>query len=79
MIIDLEIANHTVPQCAMKVRRTRELGPYSPSNDPNPCGCYFDAHIPGGTAPASCKTCTTTPECGDAGNMICSYGYCEAK
>ena len=79
LIIDLEIASHTVPQCAMKVRRTRELGPYSASNDPNPCGCYFDAHIPGGAVPASCKTCTTTDECGDAGNMICSYGYCEAK
>jgi ABC-type phosphate transport system substrate-binding protein len=77
-IIDLEIAAHTVPQCAMKVRRTTELGAYSAYTDPNPCACYFEFKATG-TAPASCKTCTTTPDCGDAGNMICSYGYCEAK
>jgi ABC-type phosphate transport system substrate-binding protein len=77
LILDLEIANHTVPQCAMKVKRTSELGAYMPNDDAHPCGCYFDAHIPGGTT--SCKTCTTDSDCGDAGNTTCSYGYCEAK
>jgi len=76
-IVDLEIASHTVPQCAMKVKRTKELEKAVAYTDPNPCGCYFDFKATG-TAPASCKTCATTPECGDAGNMICSYGYCEA-
>ncbi len=78
-IVDLEIAQHTIPQCAMKVKRTKELGAYTAYTDPSPCGCYFDAHVPGGSVPASCKTCTDNSECGDAGTMICSYGYCEAK
>jgi ABC-type phosphate transport system substrate-binding protein len=78
-IVDLEISTHTIPQCAMKVKRTKELGPYAAYTDANPCGCYFDAHVPGGTVPASCKTCMTNDDCGDAGNMTCSYGYCEAK
>jgi ABC-type phosphate transport system substrate-binding protein len=77
-IIDLEISAHTVPQCAMKVKRTKELGPYASYTDPTPCNCYFEAKATG-TAPASCKTCMNTSECGDAGNMTCSYGYCEAK
>jgi hypothetical protein len=76
-IIDLEIASHTIPQCAMKVKRTKELGPYAAYTDANPCGCYFDAHIPGGST--TCKTCTTNDDCGDAGSTTCSYGYCEAK
>ncbi len=50
-IIDLEIGKGTVPQCAMKVKRTRELGPYTPNDDPNPCNCYFDAHRPGAHLP----------------------------
>ena len=58
--------------------RTKELEKAVAYTDPNPCGCYFEFKATG-TAPASCTTCTTTPECGDAGNMICSYGYCEAK
>jgi len=76
-IIDLEIATHTVPQCAMKVKRSTELGAYTPYTDPHPCGCYFELKA-NGTAPASCKTCMTDPDCG-ASNLICSYGYCEAK
>jgi hypothetical protein len=79
LIIDLEIKSHTIPQCAMKVKRTKELGPYAAYTDPKPCGCYFDAHVPGGSVPATCKTCTDDTGCGDAGNMTCSYGYCEAK
>jgi hypothetical protein len=77
-LIDLEIKSHTIPQCAMKVKRTKELGPYAAYTDPKPCGCYFDFKATG-TAPATCKTCTDDAGCGDAGNMTCSYGYCEAK
>jgi hypothetical protein len=77
LILDVEIANHVVPGCAMKFKRTSELGPYTPNDDPRPCNCYFDAHVPGGST--TCKTCTQNSDCGDAGNTTCSYGYCEAK
>jgi hypothetical protein len=78
LVIDLEIKSHTIPQCAMKVKRTTELGPYAAYTDPKPCGCYFDFKATG-SAPATCKTCADDSGCGDAGNMTCSYGYCEAK
>jgi hypothetical protein len=77
-IIDLEINTHTVPQCAMKVRRTKELGAYTPYTDASPCNCYFEAKA-NGVVPTGCKTCMNDGDCGDAGTMICSYGYCEAK
>ena len=78
-LIDLEIGAHTVPQCAMKVKRTTEVGPTSPNTPADPCGCYFEFKATG-AAPASCHTCTADADCADGGaNMICSYGYCEAK
>ena len=77
-IIDIEIASHTVPQCAMKVKRTSELGAYTPYTDATPCNCYFETKA-NGMAPTTCKTCMNDGDCGDAGTMTCSYGYCEAK
>ena len=78
-LLDLEIAAHTVPQCAMKVKRAKEVGPYSANTPADPCGCYFDFKATG-AAPTSCKTCTDTADCADGGaNLVCSYGYCEAK
>jgi hypothetical protein len=76
-LIDLEIKNYTVPQCAMQVKRTTEMGPLSAYTPETPCGCYFEK-MATGTAPASCKTCTTATDCTGA-NMVCGYGYCEAK
>jgi ABC-type phosphate transport system substrate-binding protein len=76
-LIDLEIANYTVPQCAMRVRRTTEMGPLSAFTPDTPCGCYFELKATG-SAPATCKTCTTNSDCTGA-NMVCGYGYCEAK
>jgi hypothetical protein len=78
-LIDLEIANYTVPQCAMKVKRTSEMGDLASFKPDKPCGCYFAAKVPGGAAPASCKVCTPTGNECTAATQICSYGYCEAK
>jgi hypothetical protein len=76
-LIDLQIKNYAVPQCAMQVKRTTEMGPLSPYKPETPCGCYFE-QMATGTAPTSCKTCTTAADCTGA-NMVCGYGYCEAK
>lgn len=70
-LIDLEIAAYTVPQCAMKVTRTKELGDFSDYTPAKPCGCYFEFKATGAT---SCKMCAADSECG---GKKCSYGYCE--
>jgi hypothetical protein len=77
-LIDLEIANYTVPQCAMQVKRTSEMGDLAPYTPTKPCGCYFQAKVPGGCAPtATCKPCAAATDC--SATQQCSYGYCEAK
>jgi ABC-type phosphate transport system substrate-binding protein len=76
-LLDLEISAYTVPECAMKVKRTSELGPVSSYTPAKACGCYFEAKA-NGTAPASCKTCTKDADC-TGSTTHCNYGYCEAN
>jgi hypothetical protein len=76
-LIDLEIKNYTVPQCAMRVKRSTEMGPLSPYTADVPCHCYFEQKATG-AAPSTCKTCTSDADCTGT-NMVCGYGYCEAK
>jgi hypothetical protein len=76
-LLDLEIAAHTVPACAMKVQRSSELGPMTPYTSSTPCGCYFEAKA-NGAAPASCTACTADTDC-KGNNKHCRYGYCEAN
>ena len=75
--IDVEIAAHVIPQCAMKVARTSEIGAEMSFQPDVPCGCYFESQT--GGASASCKTCTMDTDCTAAPNTHCRYGYCEAK
>lgn len=74
-LIDLEIAAHTVPQCAMRVQRQSELGDISAYKPSAPCGCYFESKADGQT---SCRACTTNANC-NATTETCSDGYCEAR
>lgn len=74
--VQAEIDNNTVPQCAMNVKRTSELGTpvsYSPEGA---CDCYFESKT--GGASASCKTCTSNDDCSGS-TPKCNRGYCEAK
>lgn len=78
-MIDTEVAAHTIPWCAMSVKRDGEVGDaqtsaYAPEE---PCGCYFEAKAQG-TAPSTCKACTADADCTGSNNK-CRYGYCEAK
>lgn len=77
-MIDNEIAAHTVPWCAMNVKRDGEVGVSSTSkyDAPEPCGCYFEFKA-NGAAPSSCKTCSDDTACG--GTNKCRFGYCEAR
>jgi len=79
--LDLEIAAHVVPLCAMNVTRSSELGPLSSYQPTGACGCYFDSKTKAGGAPSECKACTKANEAtvckGD--RSVCNYGFCEVK
>lgn len=64
-----------IPQCAMQVRRTSELGPLASFAPPGACGCYFEAVATGTT---QCKSCSNDVDC-TAAAPKCNYGYCETQ
>ncbi len=74
-LLDLEIAAHTVPACAMRVKRNTELGDVFPYESSAPCGCYFEYKAAGRT---SCTACTSDASCSSS-SPRCRHGFCEAK
>jgi ABC-type phosphate transport system substrate-binding protein len=74
-LLDAVITKGLVPQCAMRVTRTEEMGPLASFQPQFQCGCYFDFKANGAT---SCKTCNGPAECGGA-TPACNFGYCEAR
>lgn len=76
-LLDDIITASLVPQCAMKVARTKEMGDLSPQAGFE-CGCYFDFKTKG---KSSCTQCNTPEDCGarDPAHPACNYGYCEAN
>jgi hypothetical protein len=78
-MIDLEISSHVIPQCAMKVARTEEMGAETLSTPDTPCGCYFEKQA-NGAASSACTTCSDDTACaGSAAAPKCRYGFCEAN
>jgi len=73
-VLKAEISAHTVPQCAMKVDRSTEVGPYTPYKPAHPCGCFFEKQLGGG---ASCVACDANTPC--AAGSTCSFHFCEAN
>jgi ABC-type phosphate transport system substrate-binding protein len=74
-LLDLEIKAHTVPECAMAVKRSAELGDMTPYTPAEPCNCYFDKLTNGTT---SCDVCTKDADCVGSAKH-CRHGYCEAN
>lgn len=72
-LIFLEAQRHVVPQCAMRVKRTQELGPMAPFAPVGACGCYYEKVANGATA---CPPCQRPTDCPTSA-PVCSYGYCE--
>jgi hypothetical protein len=72
-LIDVVINAHLVPQCAMQVTRTSEIGALASYQPAEPCGCYFDKKTTGTT---SCTACTKDSDCS---TNHCRNGYCEAN
>lgn len=77
-LLDAIIKSGMVPQCAMKVARKDEMGPLSLFSPEFQCGCYFEATVPGGSAPESCQTCNGPADC-PSSTPACNNGYCELK
>jgi hypothetical protein len=73
-------ASGVVPQCAMQVSRTTEVGPEASYLPPAVCSCrYTKAAL--GTAPSSCVACTAAnaaTTCTGA-TTACRFGYCEVQ
>jgi hypothetical protein len=76
-LITVAAKNSAVPDCAMRVARSSEVGPLSSYMPPRSCECFF-LHETTGVAPASCKVCSINQDC--SGPMPkCNYGYCEIQ
>lgn len=74
-LLDAVVSKGLVPQCAMRVTRTEEMGPLASFQPQLQCGCYFDFKTTGAT---SCKPCSGAGECPGSA-PACNFGYCEAR
>jgi len=64
-----------VPQCAMKVKISKDGGLFSPYAPPVSCGCAFEK-AKNVTWPAGvCTPCASSATC--TGGTKCQFGYCE--
>jgi hypothetical protein len=71
-LIDVYAQSGLVPECAMRVTRTKDGGNILPKVPDVPCACLFESKATGATA---CTPCVVQGDCG-AGET-CSLGYCE--
>jgi hypothetical protein len=74
MLVDNIIAASLVPQCAMKVVRSTEMGDFAPQMGLS-CGCYFDYKTTGKSA---CTRCNSSSDC-PSDHSACNYGFCEVN
>lgn len=77
-LLDAIIKSGLVPQCAMKVQRSEEMGAVKAYSAPFQCHCYFEANVPQGTVSADCTTCGGPADC-PADRPACNLGYCEKQ
>jgi hypothetical protein len=80
-VIAAEALAGLVPQCAMRVQRSTEVGDLTPITQTAPCGCYYELSAnPGGTT--SCQKCQLTSDCPNLYTCqtygVAGQGYCEA-
>jgi ABC-type phosphate transport system substrate-binding protein len=77
-MLDAITAIGFVPDCAMGVTRTVEMGPLSVYSPDYQCHCYFEATVPTGAAGSDCIPCTGPTDCPSA-TPACNNGYCEVQ
>ncbi len=80
-VIAAEAEASFIPDCAMQVKRTSELGAEASYQPTLGCGCYFESLTGGGNTLSSyCTTCSVDADCAEAGGYPhCNFGYCEAQ
>jgi hypothetical protein len=70
-----------IPQCAMQVSRTTEIGAEASYAPPVACSCAFEkaaGSSPGSTCAS--RMCTTNADCaGKTGTPVCHFSFCEAE
>jgi hypothetical protein len=71
-LIDVYGQSGLVPECAMRVSRSKDGGNIEPFAPVNPCSCLFEAVATGAT---ECKPCSVRGDC--ESDETCSFGYCE--
>lgn len=71
-LIDVYAQSGLVPECAMRVTRSKDGGNITPYQPTSPCACLFEMKATGST---TCAPCTVQGDC--ATGQTCSQGYCE--
>ncbi len=72
--INVQWLNHVVPQCAMHVRRTEEVGALESFMPTRSCGCKYDFL----SGKNNCQTCTVPGDCPSEA-PACNFGFCEVQ
>jgi hypothetical protein len=76
-LVATEAGLSIVPQCAMRVTRDSEVGPFMSFMPPVSCECKW-LHEVSADLPSECATCDSTHPC-DSSRPACNYGYCEVQ
>jgi hypothetical protein len=71
-LLDVYAQSGLVPECAMRVSRSKDGGEITSSKPENPCACAFELRATGQTR---CKTCKVQADCKDG--ETCSQNFCE--
>lgn len=74
-LIAVQVSAGTVPDCAMEVKRTSDLGDYESYAPAEPCGCYFEKLA---TGASTCSECESNTDCGSSA-PFCRHGFCEVN
>jgi hypothetical protein len=71
-LLDVYAQSGLIPECAMRVTRSKDGGNILPNLPASPCSCVFEAKATGRT---SCTPCKVQGDC--KSGETCSQGYCE--
>lgn len=77
-LVHTEAGLSIVPQCAMRVTRDSEIGPFMSYMPPLSCECKW-LHEVGAPMPPECAVCDDGTPCPDSHRSACNYGYCEVQ
>jgi hypothetical protein len=68
-----------IPQCAMQVSRTSEIGPEASYVPPAACSCAYETATGTPLSGHTCNACTTNADCtATPSTPTCHFSFCEA-